>query len=140
MSDIQPPPPETLAYFAEVSTENVVLNVVVVPDDEAHRGHDYLVSLDAPEHDKTCRWIETKLDGSIRRNYASKGFLYNEEHDIFVSPRPYPSWVLNVSAGRFEAPIPFPADGVYTMSLTGKIYKWDESITNWTELTGINRG
>jgi len=134
-----PQPPESLAFFAEVSTENIVLNVVTVPNDEAHRGHDYLISLDAPEHDQTCRWIETKPDGSIRKNYASKGFTYNEEHDMFIPPKNYDSWVLNVSAGKWEAPIPYPADGTYTMSLTGKIYKWDESVTNWVELTGINR-
>jgi hypothetical protein len=30
-----------------------------------------------------------------RGNFAGIGFTYDEENDVFYSPQPYPSWILN---------------------------------------------
>jgi hypothetical protein len=38
----------------------------------------------------------------------------------------YPSWVFDESLCLFEPPVAYPQDG--------KIYRWDESVTNWTEV------
>ena len=50
---------------------------------------------------------------ALRKNYAGIGFEYNKELDAFISPKPYPSWVLNEDAGHYEAPIAYPNDGMY---------------------------
>jgi hypothetical protein len=81
-------------------------------------------------------WIQTsyntygnqhKLGGTpLRGNYAGIGYTYDATHDVFYAPQPFPSWTLNESTWLWEAPVAYPTDG--------KLYKWDESITNWKEV------
>ena len=77
--------------------------------------------------DSAGNWIETKIDGSIRKNYAGIGFSYDAARDAFIPPQPYLSWVLNETTCQFEAPIAHPNDG--------KIYDWNETTTSWNEAT-----
>ena len=62
----------------------------------------------------------------LRGNYAGIGYTYDAINDVFYAPQPYPSWTLNESTWLWEAPVTYPTDG--------KLYKWDESITNWKEV------
>jgi len=71
-------------------------------------------------------WIETKMDGSVRKNYAGVGYHYDEAKDAFIPPKPFNSWVLNDDTCQWEAPVDYPSDG--------KDYKWDEETTNWVEV------
>lgn len=61
----------------------------------------------------------------FRGNYAGQGYSYIEEYDIFMPPKPYESWVLEVNTASWAPPIPYPAneDGVE--------YVWDEDTTSW---------
>tara|TARA_B100001059_G_C17462834_1_gene393019 strand:+ start:73 stop:393 length:321 start_codon:yes stop_codon:yes gene_type:complete len=77
--------------------------------------------------DSAGTWIETKIDGSIRKNYAGISFSYDATRDAFIPPQPYLSWVLNETTCIFEAPITHPNDG--------KIYDWNETTTEWDEAT-----
>jgi hypothetical protein len=63
----------------------------------------------------------------LRGNYAGIGYTYDATNDVFYAPQPYPSWTLNNTTWTWEAPV--------AMSTDGKIYKWNESITNWEEVT-----
>ena len=72
-------------------------------------------------------WIETKEDGSIRKNYAGIGFSYDSTRNAFIPPQPYPSWTLNESTCRWECPVAYPDDG--------KIYDWNETTKAWDEVT-----
>jgi hypothetical protein len=63
----------------------------------------------------------------LRGNYAGIGFTYDSTNDVFYAPQPYPSWILNNTTWLWEAPVGMPTDG--------KVYKWNESITNWEEVT-----
>jgi len=63
----------------------------------------------------------------LRGNYAGIGYTYNATNDVFYAPQPFPSWILNNTTWLWEAPVAMPTDG--------KIYKWNESITNWEEVT-----
>ena len=70
----------------------------------------------------------TEDDGTpLRKNYAGVGHTYDSTRDAFISPQPYTSWTLNEDTCRYDAPVAHPDDG--------KHYEWDESITNWTEIT-----
>ena len=62
----------------------------------------------------------------LRGNYAGIGYIYNATNDVFYAPQPFPSWVLNNTTWLWEAPVAYPTDG--------KIYKWNESNTNWEEI------
>ena len=63
----------------------------------------------------------------LRGNYAGIGYNYDATNDVFYAPQPYPSWILNNTTWLWEAPVAMPTDG--------KKYKWNESITNWEEVT-----
>jgi hypothetical protein len=63
----------------------------------------------------------------LRGNYAGIGYTYDATNDVFYAPQPYPSWILNNTTWLWEAPVAMPTDG--------KSYKWNESITNWEEVT-----
>jgi hypothetical protein len=63
----------------------------------------------------------------LRGNYAGIGYTYDSTNDVFYAPQPYPSWTLNNTTWLWEAPVVMPTDG--------KDYKWNESITNWEEVT-----
>ena len=87
--------------------------------------------------DSPGTWIQTsyntygnkhKLGGTpVRGNYAGIGYTYDATNDVFIEPKPFPSWVLNESTWLWEAPVIKPADD--------KKYVWDESIINWKEVT-----
>jgi hypothetical protein len=63
----------------------------------------------------------------LRGNYAGIGYSYDATNDVFYAPQPFSSWILNNTTWLWKAPVAMPADG--------KMYKWNESITNWEEVT-----
>jgi len=71
-------------------------------------------------------WVQTSYNGSIRKNYAGKGYAYDTDKDAFIAPKPHASWTLNNTTCKWEAPVSFPTDG--------KSYHWDEDTTNWIEI------
>lgn len=73
--------------------------------------------------DSPGTYIETKIDGSIRKNYAGIGFSYDSIRDAFIPPQPYSSWTLNEETCLWQCPVAYPDDG--------NIYTWDESQQNW---------
>jgi len=67
-------------------------------------------------------------DGTpLRKNYAGVGYTYDVDKDAFIPPQPFASWTLNETTCLWEAPVAYPDDGLN--------YVWNESITNWTEIT-----
>jgi hypothetical protein len=86
------------------------------------------------------QWIQTSyntvgnqhtLGGTpLRGNYAGVGYIYDSEHDVFYTPAPYPSWILDQSTWTWNPPVPCPIDG--------KPYNWDESTTSWIEVVPLS--
>ena len=108
-----------MAHFAEIDANFVVQRVLVVPDAEEHRGDDYL----ANQLRLGGTWIQTSYNNKIRKQYAGIGFTYDPVADVFIQPKPFPSWRLN-STFDWEAPIPKPEDA------TNDTY-WDENRLAW---------
>ena len=71
----------------------------------------------------TCAGNHLRGGTPFRKNYAGIGFTYDEKLDAFISPQPYPSWVLNEDTCLWEPPVPMPIDG--------QLYNWDEATTSW---------
>ena len=104
-----------MTYFAELDDNNMVLQVIVA---------DRSVIAARPG-----TWVETAMDGSLRKNYAGIGHTYDKTRDAFISPQPYPSWVLDEATCNWKAPKPMPADG--------KTYSWDEVGLAWVLTQGM---
>lgn len=68
-------------------------------------------------------WLECFQDGS-GRGYCGIGYTYDAVADVFISPKPFDSWLLDENYD-WQAPIDYPADG--------KKYSWDESNQAWVE-------
>ena len=108
-----------MAHFAELDNNNTVLRVLVIPDEQEHRGHDFL----ANDLGLGGTWIQTSYNNRIRKQYAGIGFTYDPTDDVFISPAPYPSWVINENHD-WEPPVPRPVDA------TERTY-WDEPTLSW---------
>lgn len=111
-----------MAHFAEIDSNNVVTQVLVVPDEQEHRGQEYL----ADDLKLGGRWVQTSYNHRIRKQYAGIGYTYDETADVFVAPQPFPSWTLDESHD-WQAPVPYPTDGL--------VYKWDEENQDWVAAT-----
>lgn len=62
----------------------------------------------------------------FRKNYAGKGYSYDEVRDAFIPPKPSESYILNEETCLWENPYPIPDDG--------KEYVWVEQIKRWLEI------
>lgn len=107
-----------MAHFAEINKNNEVINVLVVPDDQEHRGQEFL----AEDLKLGGTWIQTSYNNSIRKQYAGIGYTYDPNADVFIAPQPFPSWSLDENHD-WQPPIPYPNDGL--------IYVWNEADQDW---------
>jgi len=69
-----------MAHFAEIDENNIVLRVLVVDNEEEHRGQEFL----ADDLGLGGRWIQTSYNANFRGKYAGIGDYYDEEADLFV--------------------------------------------------------
>ena len=78
-----------MAHFAHIDENNTVQEVLVVPDEQEHRGEEYLNELGLEG-----RWIQTSYNDNIRGSYAGIGDYYNEDIDMFEITN-YVNWLEN---------------------------------------------
>jgi hypothetical protein len=112
-----------MAQFAKLGIGNIVERVEVVHNDIAtteQAGVDFLNNL----YKTRDVWKQTSYNGNIRKNFAGIGYKYDQTRDAFISPSPYPSWILNETTCRWDAPVVKPDDGQF--------YVWDETNQSWT--------
>ncbi len=122
-----------MAHFAKLNSENIVIHVEVVNNNEAvteQNGIDFLKTL----HGADTIWKQTSFNthGGIhllggtpfRKNFGSIGFTYDEDKDAFIPPKPFNSWTLNETSCTWEAPSEQPGDE----------YRWNEDNTSWEKV------
>lgn len=103
-----------MSHWAELDENNVVIRVLVGDNNEADEGYQWLID------NLGGTWIQTSYNNRIRGTYASNGYSYNADDDIFIAPQPHPSWHR---VGSFwEPPTPMPSDGMYS---------WNEETLAW---------
>ena len=104
-----------MSHFAKLDSNNIVENVIVAEQDFINSG---VVG-------DSFLWVQTSYNGNFRGKYASMGDTWDKVNEVFISPQPYPSWVLNETSCIYEAPVPYPTDDL--------MYSWDEDTTSWVE-------
>jgi hypothetical protein len=72
-----------MAHFAEIDNEGIVLRVLVVGNDQEHRGQDFL----AMDLGLSGTWIQTSYNNKIRKHFAGVGYKYNVDLDAFIPPK-----------------------------------------------------
>jgi hypothetical protein len=114
-----------MAHFAKMDDNNTVLEVNVVnnevldPANEEVSGVAFLTEWSNGH----TGWKQTSYNGTFRKNYAGIGYTYDETRDAFIAPKPFESWLLNEDSCTWEAPTPYPTDGL--------MYQWVEADLNW---------
>jgi len=70
---------------------------------------------------------------AFRGNHAGVGMTYDEDNDIFIPPKPFPSWVLNVAEARWQSPL--GDEPTLTEQETLKYgYLWNETDQSWDKI------
>ena len=87
-----------------------MLRVLVVPDEQEHRGQEFL----AEDLAIGGTWRKTSYNthGGVhatggtpfRKNYAGIGMIYDQYRDAFIPEQPDPSWILNEETCLWEDP------------------------------------
>jgi len=124
-----------MAHFAEIDDNNIVLRVLVTDNNDPNNDEGYQFLID----NIGGRWIKTSyntinnqhmLGGTpLRGNYAAPGYSYNEILDIFLPPKPYPSWVINETTANWKAPTAKPNSSIE------HDYYWDETTLSWIAIS-----
>jgi hypothetical protein len=111
-----------MAHYAFLDPNNIVTEVITGKN-EGEDGVDW-EQWYGEFRSQICK--RTSYNSRIRKNYAGIGYTYDEARDAFISPQPFPSWVLNENTCVWESPIAYPTDNHF--------YQWDESVINWVAL------
>ena len=113
-----------MAHYAFLNQDNIVVEVIVGVDETE------LIEGLNPEiwyaNFKGLKCKRTSYNGKIRKHYAGIGYLYSEDLDAFIPPKPFDSWILDSDTCLWNAPVDYPQDG--------KSYDWNEENQNWDEV------
>ena len=119
-----------MAHFAKLNENNIVLEVIVVNNsildssNEEASGISFLTEWSGGY----SNWKQTSYNGNVRANFAGIGYIYDPDFDVFIAPRPYPSWKLNYTTYQWEAPVAKPED------TEEYFYKWSEINKEWIQV------
>jgi hypothetical protein len=110
-----------MAHYAFLDKNNIVTEVITGIDET-----ELIEGLDTETwygnfRNQTCK--RTSYNNNYRKNYAGVGHYFDEDRNAFIAPKPYDSWTLDEETCRWQAPTPYPTDGL--------LYSWDEENQNW---------
>ena len=110
-----------MAHYAFLDDNNIVTEVITGIDES-----ELIEGLD-PEtwygNFRNQKCLRTSYNGNIRKNFAGIGYMWREDLDAFIPPKPYPSWILDEKLCIWFAPVIFPEDG--------NVYIWNEESMSW---------
>ena len=138
-----------MAHFAKLGINSKVIGVHVVDNENLHNA-------DGVEEEEIGRqylerihhwplWKQTSYNTrgnkhssgddskAFRGNYAGIGMIYDEDNDIFISKKPYASWVLNTEEARWQSQVGDDAE-LSEEELDTHRYEWNESTGAWDKV------
>ena len=124
-----------MAHFAELDSNNIVIQVVVISNDDVDaNGGDYssqaetFVSNLIPHSENGVAWKQTSYNSNQRKQYAGIGYTYDATKNKFILPKPFDSWSLD-SNDDWQAPVTYP--NVNKISSDAVSIIWDEDNQKW---------
>ena len=107
-----------MAHYVFLDENNIVTDVIVGVDENE------LIEGQHPEiwysNFRGQKCVRTSYNGKIRKQYAGIGYKYDLNADVFIAPKPYPSWFLDTNFD-WQPPIAKP-NGHHV---------WDEKSQAW---------
>ena len=123
-----------MAHYAFLDSNNIVVQVIVGVDETVTQDDNgtpvggssvaWETFYAAQPHHAGLTCKRTSYNNNIRKQYAGIGYSYDPTDDVFIAPKPYPSWSID-SNHDWQPPTPMPSEGDYY---------WDEASTTWLEL------
>lgn len=123
-----------MAHYAIIDENNVVTQVITGVDENITQTdldgtivggstEAWEVFYAAKLNNPNCYIKRTSYNNNFRGRYAGIGYTYDAVNDVFIPPKPFPSWK---QAGNYDwvAPVPYPEN------LEGQWF-WDESEQKW---------
>ena len=146
-----------MAHFAKISDTSQVLSVLTLNNkdmlnaagvEDESVGKDYLQSHNnwprnmwiqtsyntrgGKHYDNKTRELSADQSKALRGNYAGIGSTWDKDNNIFYSPKPYASWVLNTTTADWHSPIgDAPDDLTDEEKAAGTRYAWNEDGQSW---------
>lgn len=133
-----------MSHFAKISETNLVLSVVTVDDENSTTEIQGKTFLEENNNWPSHLWIQTdkktfnnthKESGTpFRGNYASIGYEWDSENQIFWEKQPYSSWVKNIPTASWISPVGNEPGLTTEQSSNSEIrysYVWNENTTSW---------
>jgi len=109
-----------MSHWAELNDNNEVIRVLVGDNNDPNGDEGYQWLID----NLGGTWVQTSYNSNFRKKYAGIGDTYNADGDVFISPKPYASWILDNNYD-WQAPTPMPGQGKWV---------WDEQNLQWQSL------
>lgn len=101
-----------MANFAELDENNNVVKVHYCSNDTLIDEHGdccdeigYSRCCEVCGHD---RFVQTSFNNNIRGRFAGIGYCYDKDLDIFIPPKPYENWILDIETATWNPPIQEP--------------------------------
>jgi len=124
-----------MAHYALLDENNIVTAVITGKDEGEQRDG---VDVNWEEWYKNfhgvadCKRTSYNTNANVhanegtpfRGNYATEGYTYDPVNDVFLSPSPYPSWVVDTNTWSWKAPVDVPE---------GEAKDWDEEAGAWVD-------
>ena len=87
-----------MAHFAQIADDGTVLTVTVI-------SNEVLTDEDGVEQEQLgkdlCQslfggtWVQTSYNNNFRKRFAFIGGAYDSANNVFLFPKPFPSWTLD---------------------------------------------
>ena len=135
-----------MAHFAKLGINSKVIAVHAVDNKDLHNAdgvEDEQVGIQFLERIHNWPlWKQTSYNTAsnkhssgddskaLRGNDAGIGFTYDEDEDIFWPPKPFASWVKNLTTASWESPVG-DAPALSAEQQDTHRYDWNESNQSW---------
>jgi len=129
-----------MSHFAKLDENNLVTEIISIDESlclDADGSYDEAVGVGyCKKNISSGNWLACHKDGT-RAQMPSVGYSYSSSDDLFVTPKPHSSWVLDSSKTSWTSPITKPVRTTDQMQ-GGFDYVWDEdayqadNTTGWT--------
>lgn len=142
-----------MAHYAKLDQDNNVTAIVVVDNsntinsngnEDENIGINFLTTVTGwplwkrtsynTRGNKYYNSDNTEGDSSraYRGNFANIGYTYNEDSDVFISPKPYESWTFNTTTVLWTPPVAYP-ENTFTDGILDP-YTWNETSRSWDKM------
>jgi hypothetical protein len=97
-----------MANYAFLNENNVVIQVIEGPNEgEVREGISDWEAHYAESFGSTCKRVNIE----VHKNNAAVDYLFDEQRNAFIPPKPFESWVLNEETCQWNTPTPMPTEG-----------------------------